>query len=175
MHLRQLGHSSSSGGGTPSGSTAPAEAERAVPNTPAMEARSACSNDNSSSDVLGDAERWANARRAALNRGDEVDCPICFQECHLHGRGAARVELLSCSHVFHSCCIDSFESFHVFERHICPVCRQNYQRRPWQPAITQPQLPLRPPRASSAAQQRQQQQRSRLPTDGRGHYLRQRG
>merc|ERR1712008_621067 len=127
------------------------------------------------------------ARRAALNRGDEVDCPICFQECHLHGRGAARVELRSCSHVFHRCCIDSFESFHVFERHICPVWRQNYQRRPWQPAITQPQLPLRPPRASSAAQQRQQQQlqqqqlqlqqqqRSRLPTDGRGHYLRQRG
>merc|ERR1712228_533836 len=58
------------------------------------------------------------------------DCPICFQDCHLRGRGAQRVELLSCSHVFHRCCIMSFESFHVFEVHICPVCRQSYDRRP---------------------------------------------
>lgn len=82
-----------------------------------------------------DAEAWAQARRAALQRGDErqeVDCPICFQICQLRGGGAARVELLSCSHVFHRCCVASFESFHVFEVHVCPVCRQQYKRRPWQ-------------------------------------------
>eukprot|EP00927_Polykrikos_kofoidii_P065678 TRINITY_DN61407_c0_g1_i1.p1 TRINITY_DN61407_c0_g1~~TRINITY_DN61407_c0_g1_i1.p1 ORF type:complete len:550 (-),score=65.80 TRINITY_DN61407_c0_g1_i1:70-1719(-) len=79
-----------------------------------------------------DAETWAKARRAVLSRGDEVDCPICFQDCQLRGRGSARVELLSCSHVFHRCCLMSFESFHVFEVHLCPVCRQSYERRPWQ-------------------------------------------
>lgn len=84
-----------------------------------------------------DAETWAKARRDALGRADEIDCPICFQPCQLRGSGGARVELLSCSHVFHRCCVDSFESFHVFEKHLCPVCRQNYDRRPWQ----QPLLP----------------------------------
>jgi len=85
------------------------------------------------------AEMWAKARRSALDRGSEVDCPICFQECHLRGPGCARVELLSCSHVFHRCCIMSFESFHVFEVHICPVCRQKYDRRPWQHSVSQRQ------------------------------------
>ena len=74
---------------------------------------------------------WAVARRMALGRGEEVDCPICFQPCHLKGTKGDRVELLCCSHVFHRCCIASFESFHVFEVHLCPVCRQTYERRPW--------------------------------------------
>ncbi|CAE7463345.1 RNF32 [Symbiodinium sp. CCMP2456] len=60
-------------------------------------------------------QRWAVARQKALSRGEEVDCPICFQACDLLGRGSDRVELLSCSHVFHRCCLMSFESFHVFE------------------------------------------------------------
>lgn len=74
---------------------------------------------------------WSTARKAARSRGEEVDCPICFQPCHLADRQSDRVELLSCSHVFHRCCIMSFESFHVFEVHLCPVCRQTYDRRPW--------------------------------------------
>lgn len=99
-------------------------------------------------------DRWAKARRAALSRGDEVDCPICFQDCELRGSGSARVELLSCSHVFHRACILSFESFHVFEVHQCPVCRQSYERRPWQAATAPPQQApaadanRRPPRAA---------------------------
>lgn len=77
------------------------------------------------------ADDWAKAREMAIGRGEEVDCPICFQTCNLRGRCSQRVELLSCSHVFHRCCIMSFESFHVFEVHICPVCRQPYERRPF--------------------------------------------
>eukprot|EP00931_Biecheleriopsis_adriatica_P121381 TRINITY_DN96462_c0_g1_i1.p1 TRINITY_DN96462_c0_g1~~TRINITY_DN96462_c0_g1_i1.p1 ORF type:complete len:495 (+),score=89.05 TRINITY_DN96462_c0_g1_i1:80-1564(+) len=94
-----------------------------------------------------DAECWAKARRAALGRGDEVDCPICFQSCQLRGKGGSRVELLSCSHVFHRCCLISFESFHVFETHLCPVCRQKYERRPW----NNPEAADRPPRLPEAA------------------------
>lgn len=52
---------------------------------------------------------WSTARKAARSRGEEVDCPICFQPCHLADRQSDRVELLSCSHVFHRCCIMSFE------------------------------------------------------------------
>ncbi|CAE8606600.1 unnamed protein product [Polarella glacialis] len=105
-----------------------------------------------------DAECWAKARRSALGRGDEVDCPICFQACQLRGKGGTRVELLSCSHVFHRCCVMSFESFHVFEAHQCPVCRQMYERRPWQPtqatevpAASSESRPPRPPSDGSAA------------------------
>jgi len=91
------------------------------------------------------AETWAQARRAALQRseeeGGEIDCPICFQPCQLRGREAARTELLSCSHVFHRCCLVSFESFHVFEKHLCPVCRQSYERRPWQHSALPPAAP----------------------------------
>ncbi|CAE7255284.1 RNF32 [Symbiodinium natans] len=88
-------------------------------------------------------QRWAAARQSALSRGEEVDCPICFQACDLVGRGSDRVELLSCSHVFHRCCLMSFESFHVFEVHLCPVCRQSYERRPWN--HQEGERPPRPP------------------------------
>lgn len=86
-------------------------------------------------------DRWAKARQAALSRGDEVDCPICFQPCQLKGRSGNRVELLSCSHVFHRCCVMSFESFHVFEAHLCPVCRQTYDRQPWEADPRPPRIP----------------------------------
>mmetsp|Transcript_51894 Transcript_51894/g.121407 ORF Transcript_51894/g.121407 Transcript_51894/m.121407 type:complete len:455 (-) Transcript_51894:4-1368(-) len=98
--------------------------------------------DNSASGnqgIASAAEMWAKARRAALERSQEeggcIDCPICFQPCDLtsssRSAGGSRIELLSCSHVFHRCCLLSFESFHVFEVHQCPVCRQQYERRPW--------------------------------------------
>ncbi|CEM19292.1 unnamed protein product [Vitrella brassicaformis CCMP3155] len=82
------------------------------------------------------AEEWASAKRRALER-DEEECSICFQEYH---RGKA-VLLLSCSHVFHKTCLLNFESFHVFEQHRCPVCRQWYARRPLA-------LPARPRKGS---------------------------
>lgn len=72
---------------------------------------------------------WQRAKELAQARESD-DCPICFQEMRLQDP-RARVELLSCSHVFHRCCLLSFESFHVFEKHSCPCCRQEYQRRPW--------------------------------------------
>merc|ERR1712224_953925 len=80
----------------------------------------------------GSEEAWRWARDKALAREEDPECPICFQALNLTGRGAGRaVLLLSCSHVFHKSCLLSFESFHVFEVHNCPVCRQKYDRRPW--------------------------------------------
>lgn len=62
---------------------------------------------------------WSTARKAARSRGEEVDCPICFQPCHFADRQSDRVELLSCSHVFHRCCIMSFSSPSMSLRYIC--------------------------------------------------------
>lgn len=117
-------------------------AESAVPNAAVTEV--APWEDVPSSDGQAEGkQRWAVARHKALSRGEEVDCPICFQACDLLGRGSDRVELLSCSHVFHRCCLMSFESFHVFEVHLCPVCRQSYERRPWN--FQEGDRPPRPP------------------------------
>ncbi|CAJ1331932.1 unnamed protein product [Effrenium voratum] len=109
----------------------------------------------------GEPSEWAAARRAVLSRG-EVDCPICFQLCDLSSQGN-RVELLSCSHVFHRTCLVSFESFHVFEVHLCPVCRQTYERRPWNLEARGEARP-RPPRPG----------RGRDGRDGRGRQAAQR-
>ncbi|CAM9582424.1 unnamed protein product [Ectocarpus sp. 4 AP-2014] len=35
--------------------------------------------------------------------------------------------LLSCSHVFHEACLKAFEGFNIYEVHLCPVCRQEYE------------------------------------------------
>ncbi|CAE7756721.1 RNF32 [Symbiodinium necroappetens] len=64
-------------------------------------------------------QRWAVARQKALSRGEEVDCPICFQACDLLGRGSKAIGwnfFLVLMRVFHRCCLMSFESFHVFEK-----------------------------------------------------------
>lgn len=128
--------------------TTPASSTTTVPRgAPSIAASATTGSSVHGEGILGvDSECWAKARRAALARGDEVDCPICFQDCELLGHGCARVELLSCSHVFHRTCILSFESFHVFEVHQCPVCRQAYHRRPWQ-------FPAAPAVAANAALQ----------------------
>ncbi|CAJ1429701.1 unnamed protein product [Effrenium voratum] len=105
----------------------------------------------------GEPSEWAAARRAVLSK---VDCPICFQLCDLSSQGN-RVELLSCSHVFHRTCLVSFESFHVFE--VGPVCRQTYERRPWNLEARGEARP-RPPRPG----------RGRDGRDGRGRQAAQR-
>ena len=48
------------------------------------------------------------------------------------GDKAARVTvLLSCSHVYHSTCLNMFEELTVADRnrHLCPVCRAAYQKK----------------------------------------------
>ncbi|KAF4656214.1 RING finger protein 24 [Perkinsus olseni] len=73
----------------------------------------------------------------AIERGD-CECPICYdqlrtmEEVEAPRQPARRaVTILSCSHLFHQKCLDSFESFRVFEKRFCPMCRQEYHRRPW--------------------------------------------
>lgn len=67
---------------------------------------------------------WQGIKDKAMKRGDK-DCPICYNPYHTH----VEVVLLNCSHMFHKCCLDSFEKFDIAKQLCCPMCRhQNYQK-----------------------------------------------
>lgn len=140
-------------------------------NTVAHTQHSQAASDKGSSSTT--PEAWAKAWEMAMSRGEEIDCPICFQACPLRGRCANRVELLSCSHVFHRCCIMSFESFHVFEVHVCPVCRQSYERRPISNANVEAAPRVNPANQLSAPGDASRRSSGLIP--GRGSELAQRG
>lgn len=65
---------------------------------------------------------WAEITVKAIERC-EKNCPICLQ--NLEAR--RETTILSCSHVFHTKCIESFESFSI-QTPCCPVCRAEYIR-----------------------------------------------
>lgn len=73
--------------------------------------------------ALSEAE-WASVKSASLSRGDShLPCPICQAEY-----GLKEQVLLSCSHVFHRTCLQSFERYSGKKQ--CPMCRRpNYQTR----------------------------------------------
>ena len=65
---------------------------------------------------------WGGAKEKAIVRCDK-QCPICLQELETRREKS----LLSCSHVFHTKCIESFEVFSIHTPN-CPVCRAQYVR-----------------------------------------------
>ncbi|KDO16491.1 hypothetical protein SPRG_15617 [Saprolegnia parasitica CBS 223.65] len=69
------------------------------------------------------ASQWTTALAKATAR-NEAECPIC-----LNAMSAKAVTLLSCSHVLHAECLVAFESFNIYEVHLCPVCRGHYESR----------------------------------------------
>ncbi len=72
---------------------------------------------------------WALARRQADVRCD-TECPICMVEFR-GGPKARALVLLSCTHVFHGACIESFEQYARNERPTCPMCRAEYEKIPY--------------------------------------------
>ncbi|KAI6655234.1 hypothetical protein LOD99_2522 [Oopsacas minuta] len=67
--------------------------------------------------------QWVVIRDKAMSRGEQ-ECPICLTPL-FHSK---EVVLLSCSHLFHTPCLDSFEQFAIFTPFACPVCRSTYQK-----------------------------------------------
>jgi hypothetical protein len=67
---------------------------------------------------------WKGAKKKALSRGME-DCPICLGDL----KSSRSVSLLSCSHIFHSKCISSYEALTLDETKMCPMCRQSYYKK----------------------------------------------
>lgn len=69
-------------------------------------------------------DKWENIEKAAQIRyGKDSMCPICLCEFKTDEQ-----MILSCSHVFHKTCFESFEKHTRVKA--CPICRkQNYDKR----------------------------------------------
>ena len=72
----------------------------------------------------GDGDDWVALEALSRARG-LGDCPVCLNAC----TEAEPLALLSCTHVFHSRCLDSFETFSLQTTCKCPVCRAPHYRR----------------------------------------------
>ncbi|KAJ8277599.1 hypothetical protein GJAV_G00077370 [Gymnothorax javanicus] len=79
-----------------------------------------------------DAQDWVKIQEKAV-RQEAGDCPICLTPLCVGMRGVdegqRNVLLLSCSHLFHLCCLEAFESFCLEGRPVCPLCRSVYHKR----------------------------------------------
>ncbi|XP_019386107.1 PREDICTED: RING finger protein 32 isoform X1 [Crocodylus porosus] len=82
---------------------------------------------------------WEKIQMQAF-RQEIFECPICIMPLHhAHPPGifsdngndqfTRQTVLLSCSHMFHHTCLQTFEDFSLGERHICPLCRSCYQKK----------------------------------------------
>ena len=70
---------------------------------------------------------WRGCERQAEARQDLATqpCSICMEQL-----ASAAQTMLSCSHVFHSACLASFERYVCAGRRTCPVCRkEHYEKR----------------------------------------------
>lgn len=69
---------------------------------------------------------WRALEQASEARKDSFEpCAICQEHF-----GAGQQLLLSCSHVFHKACLESFERFVRSKERCCPLCRKaNYEKR----------------------------------------------
>ncbi|KAK7881767.1 hypothetical protein WMY93_030176 [Mugilogobius chulae] len=69
-------------------------------------------------------EQWSLVKVRSVQQGESAHpCAICKEEFQLKPQ-----VLLSCSHVFHRACVQSFEKFS--KQKCCPVCRkQQYETR----------------------------------------------
>ncbi len=69
--------------------------------------------------------------RYSKREGDKETCPIC-QEAF----GIKEQVILSCSHVYHKVCLESFERYSSVS--ICPVCRkQQYDKKSYNEGVKQ--------------------------------------
>ncbi|EAR94468.1 anaphase-promoting complex subunit 11 RING-H2 finger protein (macronuclear) [Tetrahymena thermophila SB210] len=69
-------------------------------------------------------EDWITIEEQSKKR-DEGQCPICLEDFKDQGQ-----IILSCSHVFHKQCLESFEKHNKVKT--CPICRkQHYDKKHW--------------------------------------------
>ena len=67
-------------------------------------------------------QEWKDIEQTSLKRfNDKEPCPICYEELRFQEQN-----ILSCSHVFHKKCLESFERFQRSkgQERACPICRQ---------------------------------------------------
>ena len=67
---------------------------------------------------------WDSIEKGLASRQDAY-CPICME-----GFNQGFEVLLSCSHMYHRSCLQSFEKFMKSAERSCPICRTtNYQKK----------------------------------------------
>ena len=86
---------------------------------------------------------WKLLLNKAVSR-DHDECSICMNKYELpkninETRKLSKVELdklnskpivlLSCSHIFHSVCLSTFEELNLDKVNVCPECRSAYKKR----------------------------------------------
>ncbi|XP_076828178.1 RING finger protein 32 [Brachyhypopomus gauderio] len=75
-----------------------------------------------------DAGAWLQAQEKAVQR-DVQDCPICLTPLRVSHANRPLL-LLSCSHLFHTPCLQTFEHFCLDGEPKCPLCRCPYTTKP---------------------------------------------
>lgn len=84
-------------------------------------------------------EEWSALLARAIDRNHD-ECSICINkyilpnsilnlEKFLNQNEAKPVVLLSCSHLFHSVCLKTFEELNLDKVNVCPECRSAYKKR----------------------------------------------
>ena len=68
--------------------------------------------------------KWAGIKRRALKIA-EKDCAICYAPFSIR----KDTDLLSCAHMFHSQCLESFERYDIAKTLTCPMCRTHYEKK----------------------------------------------
>ncbi|XP_059182739.1 RING finger protein 32 isoform X2 [Centropristis striata] len=81
---------------------------------------------------------WDRIQSQVIQRGG-LDCPICLAALYspspITEAGTSSNQqhrctvLLSCSHLFHQICLESFEAFSIESRPSCPLCRSVYHKK----------------------------------------------
>lgn len=71
---------------------------------------------------------WENIRKIAMENGRHVECAVCMEglvDSSIYSGGNSRVSLLSCSHVYHEKCLNSWI---IYKNGVeeCPLCRQSF-------------------------------------------------
>jgi len=69
-------------------------------------------------------KEWGEIKRKGIERCGE-DCAICLNKLFQNKKP---LYLLSCSHIFHTHCIEALERYDIQEKKKCPICRETYQK-----------------------------------------------
>ncbi|RNA40205.1 RING finger 32 isoform X1 [Brachionus plicatilis] len=84
-------------------------------------------------------EEWSSLLTKVINRNHD-ECSICMNKYNLpcsifdlekclDQNEAKPIVLLSCSHLFHSVCLNTFEELNLDKINVCPECRSAYRKR----------------------------------------------
>lgn len=72
---------------------------------------------------------WADVKIKA-GQHEIFECPICMMTLQdATGKVKRPIVLLSCSHVYHTVCLQMYEDCYPSGRHQCPMCRAYYLKR----------------------------------------------